>query len=124
VASSIIKKPIVRDVVITERELPLLIKRSVFKSQFGHIQLYDSVDFRLLTEADYLIALLKKPHKDLLSRSYRLAGWIKEYHLWDENYYACDFDIIDKIVQIRPTRGSRKGKWEKIGLATLTKTFS
>ena len=112
------KKPVIRNVIITDRDLPALMIKALGK------KLYDTVDFRLLTESDLTIELLKNPTKESMTPEGHLRRLVKRYHLYREDYYYWLFRKQDRMIQICPNKGRNRYRWDNLGIATLTKTFS
>jgi hypothetical protein len=118
------KPPVIRNVIITDRDLPTLMRRSLGKGEFGKEALYDTVDFRILTEQDLTLELLKNPIHDSATPEGQIRRWIKRYHLYREDYHYWLFRKQDRLLQISPHTGRNRHRWDNLGMATLTKTFS
>jgi hypothetical protein len=118
------KKTVIRSIVVAERDLPTLMKKALGKSDYGNKKLYDTVDFRLLTEQDFTIYLLKNPTKDSMTPEGHMRRWVKQYHLYREDYYYWFFRKQDRMIRISPNTGRNRYRWDNLGMATLTKTFS
>jgi hypothetical protein len=116
------KPPVIRTVVIRARDLPDLKQKALVKSIYGTKKLYDTLDFRLLTEQDFLIHLLKNPRNDKATIRFQLKQWIGKHYLYDRTYLNWELDLRDKGFWIKPIKGKRE--WDQLGIATLTKTFS
>lgn len=118
------KKPVIRSIAITERDLPALMIKALGKSDDGREKLYDTVDFRLLTESDLLIEMIKNPTNESMTPEGQMLRWVKRYHLYRMDYLSWFYRKQDRMIQICPNKGRNKYRWDNLGIATLTKTFS
>ena len=118
------KKTVIRSIVVAERDLPALTKKALIKSDYGNKKLYDTVDFRLLTEQDLMIELLKNPTKDSMTLEGQIRRWLKRYHLYRQDYQYWFYRKQDRMIRISPNTHKNKYRWDNLGIATLTKTFS
>jgi hypothetical protein len=99
-------------------------KKALGKSDDGREKLYDTVDFRLLTESDLLIEMIKNPPNDSMTPEGYMRRWVKRYHLYRLDYQFWFYRKQDRIIRISPNKGKNKYRWDNLGIATLTKTFS
>ena len=122
------KKPVIRTVLLTKKNLPRLTREALVQSQYGRKKLYDSVDWRPLTENDYLIELLKNPPGEIPQMAV-LHQLILKNHPYQQDMKYWQLMIRDGLIQVRPNSGRGKKDWQPrpwqpLGIATLTKTFS
>jgi len=117
------KKPVIRTVLITEKNLPRLTREALVQSRYGQKKLYDSIDWRPLTENDYLIELLKNPKGEIPQMAV-LHQLILKNHPYHQDMKYWQLIIRDGLIQVRPNSGRGKNDWQTLGIATLTKTFS
>ena len=108
----LVKKTVVRKVVIREgRDFAGLRRRTLIKSDYGHKALYDTCEWRTITEQDLLLETIKQGKKIEAKDLYRNILYNPQYHRWHW------FVSHDGSVMI----DSGKTNIKKLGIVTLTK---
>jgi hypothetical protein len=97
---------------VSEKDLAKLTRKATKKSDYGHLKLYDSIEWRPISKHDYLIDLIRDGKKGL------------DYWIWEKKRFLytpskdIDWMWIDNTLV---GRGKYAKDFHIYGWATLTK---
>ena len=104
-----------RRVIINEKDFPKLKRRALIKSDYGHTNLYDTCEWRPITNHEILLSMIKHNHGPQSTDTWMFKNrnnfYDKEYDNWI--FLLC----VDNTV--KGYRG--RSKIYTFGWATLTK---
>lgn len=109
-----------RQVLISEKDYMKLRKHCLVKSLYGNRNLYDTCDWRPITDKDYLILVIKGEANSNSLDDVTNFVLNQNERFYSRNYMYKKFCFKDNVIQMLNKRG--RGS-QKFGWATMTKVF-